>query len=43
MTTCPDCGASLNATATISLYDVELDGPDIVRFEGGPTPESEQT
>jgi len=41
MRTCPQCNGALNATATVTLYDVDIsDGGEIVRYEGGPLPRS---
>ena len=43
MKTCPQCGGLLNATATVTLYDVEVQNGEIVNFDGGPVPQSEES
>ena len=42
MTKCPLCNGGLNACATVTLYDVEVSNGQIVSYQGGPTPESEE-
>jgi hypothetical protein len=41
MNTCPECGSCLNATVTITLYDVQLKQGEIVSYGGGPTAEAD--
>ena len=41
MNTCPECGSCLNATVTITLYDVQLKQGEIVSNDGGPTAEAD--
>jgi len=37
----PECGSCLNATVTITLYDVQLKQGEIVSYGGGPTAEAD--
>lgn len=42
MTTCPQCNAALNASTTVTLYNVDVSGDQIVSYEGGPLFESSE-
>ena len=43
MKACPLGGGLLNATVTITLYDVEIENGEVIAYDGGPTPESNES